>query len=110
MSAADAPVDLDDALAVVVYGSDAVDAALDARLTDGLADTGAASLVARLRDLLRTGDTVRAIEGVLSGTLALVADRLRHGDTFAEAVAAAEAAGFDKPASCAALAAFLAPR
>src|SRR5690606_3826866 len=35
------------------YGSDAVDAALDARLTDGLTDTGAATLVARLRDLHR---------------------------------------------------------
>ncbi len=48
-----APVDLDDTLAVVAYGSDAIDAALDARLTDALADTGAATLVARLRDLHR---------------------------------------------------------
>lgn len=55
MTGAGAPVDMDDALAVVGYGSDAVDAALDARLTDALADAGASAstLVARLVDLRR---------------------------------------------------------
>lgn len=48
-----APVDLDDALAVVGYGSDAVDAALEARLDTALADSGAAALAACLHDLHR---------------------------------------------------------
>jgi hypothetical protein len=48
-----APVDLDDALAVVGYGSDAVDAALDARLTGALDAGACASLVASLQTLQR---------------------------------------------------------
>ncbi|TDK19560.1 hypothetical protein E2F46_16665 [Luteimonas aestuarii] len=48
-----APVDLDDPLAVVGYGGDAVDAALDARLTDALDGSAAAALVARLQTLQR---------------------------------------------------------
>ena len=54
-------------------------------------------VVARLRDLLRTGDRVRRIEGVLSGTLAFVFSRLRDGAAFAEAVAEAQASGLAEP-------------
>lgn len=86
MSAGHAPVDLDDALAVVDYGSDAVDAALDARLTDGLADTGAATLVARLRDLHRAMQAGRPRE-IRRGTGLI--GRLLGRDVEAEADAAA---------------------
>ncbi|MEM7789643.1 MAG: bifunctional aspartate kinase/homoserine dehydrogenase I, partial [Bacteroidota bacterium] len=54
-------------------------------------------VVARLRDLVRTGDTVREIEGVLSGTLAFVFSRLRAGVPFSEAVAQARDAGLTEP-------------
>jgi len=47
------PVDLDDALAVVGYGTDALDEALDARLADALDHASAAALVARLDELRR---------------------------------------------------------
>lgn len=48
-----APVDMDDALAIVGYGSDAIDAALDARLTDALDAGAATALVAKLQALQR---------------------------------------------------------
>ncbi|GAB5535473.1 MAG: bifunctional aspartate kinase/homoserine dehydrogenase I [Rubricoccaceae bacterium] len=54
-------------------------------------------VVARLRDLLRTGDTVLRIEGVLSGTLAFVFSQLRAGVPFSEAVAQARDAGLTEP-------------
>jgi aspartokinase/homoserine dehydrogenase 1 len=54
-------------------------------------------VVARLRDLVRTGDTVHRIEGVLSGTVAFVLDRLRQGDRFSAAVRAARDAGYAEP-------------
>ena len=54
-------------------------------------------VVARLRDLLRTGDRVRRIEGVLSGTLAFVMSRLREGVALEAAVAEARAAGLTEP-------------
>jgi len=54
-------------------------------------------IVARLRDLLRTGDTVQRIEGVLSGTLAFVFSQLRAGVPFSEAVAQAREAGLTEP-------------
>ena len=50
---ADAPVDLGDALAVIGYGADAVDAALEVRLADALDHAPAAALVSRLDDLRR---------------------------------------------------------
>ena len=53
MTGHDAPVDFDDALAVVGYGADALDAALDTRLADALDHAPAAALVARLDDLRR---------------------------------------------------------
>ena len=46
-----APVDLDDTLAVVGYGADALDMALEARLADALDHAPAAALVSRLEQL-----------------------------------------------------------
>lgn len=54
-------------------------------------------VVARLRDLVRTGDTVREIEGVLSGTLGFVMNAIRTGSSFSEAVRAAQEADLTEP-------------
>ncbi|HEX8299001.1 MAG TPA: bifunctional aspartate kinase/homoserine dehydrogenase I, partial [Rubricoccaceae bacterium] len=54
-------------------------------------------VVSRLRDLVRTGDTVHAVEGVLSGTVAFVMSRLREGAAFSQAVREAQAAGYAEP-------------
>ncbi|MEM1055624.1 MAG: bifunctional aspartate kinase/homoserine dehydrogenase I [Bacteroidota bacterium] len=54
-------------------------------------------VVARLRDLVRTGDTVREIEGALSGTLSFVLGRVREGAAFSEAVRQAREAGLTEP-------------
>ncbi|MEM1042659.1 MAG: bifunctional aspartate kinase/homoserine dehydrogenase I [Bacteroidota bacterium] len=55
------------------------------------------SVISTLRDLVRTGDTVRRIEGVLSGTLAFVCNAMREGAAFSEAVRAAADAGYTEP-------------
>ena len=47
------PVDLDDALAVLHYGQDALDEGLEARMTAALDPVDAAALVAHLEDLRR---------------------------------------------------------
>jgi len=54
-------------------------------------------VVSRLRDLVRTGDTVHAVEGVLSGTVAFVTSRLRDGASFSAAVREAQEAGYAEP-------------
>ncbi len=54
-------------------------------------------VISTLRDLLRSGDRVRRIEGVLSGTLAFVFNRLAEGLTFSEGVREARALGFTEP-------------
>ena len=54
-------------------------------------------VVSRLRDLVRTGDTVHAVEGVLSGTVAFVMSRLRDGAPFSAAVGEAREAGYAEP-------------
>ncbi|HEX8385782.1 MAG TPA: bifunctional aspartate kinase/homoserine dehydrogenase I [Rubricoccaceae bacterium] len=54
-------------------------------------------VVSRLRDLVRTGDTVHAVEGVLSGTVAFVMSRLRDGARFSDAVREARDAGYAEP-------------
>ncbi len=54
-------------------------------------------VVSRLRDLVRTGDTVRTVEGVLSGTVAFVMSRLRDGALFSEAVREARELGYAEP-------------
>jgi aspartokinase/homoserine dehydrogenase 1 len=50
-----------------------------------------------LSDLVRTGDRVNAIDGVLSGTLSFVLDQLRAGVRFSDAVRDAHARGFSEP-------------
>lgn len=50
---ADPPVDLDDALAVLRYGDDALDEGLEARMAAALDHAAAAALVARLDELRR---------------------------------------------------------
>ena len=54
-------------------------------------------VVSRLRELVRTGDTVHAVEGVLSGTVAFVMSRLRDGAAFSDAVREAVEAGYAEP-------------
>jgi hypothetical protein len=62
MTGARPPVDLDDAMAIVAYGADALDEGLDARLSAALHPDAAASLVAQLDQLRRAiqGDAARA--------------------------------------------------
>ncbi|MEO8682222.1 MAG: bifunctional aspartate kinase/homoserine dehydrogenase I [Vicinamibacterales bacterium] len=50
-----------------------------------------------LSDLVRTGDRVNSIDGVLSGTLGFVLDRLRSGVAFSAAVKDAHARGYSEP-------------
>ncbi len=54
-------------------------------------------LVLAVDQLLRTGDRIHRLEGVLSGTLAAVLTDLEDGVRFSEAVLAAEAAGMTEP-------------
>ncbi len=54
-------------------------------------------VISTLRELLATGDTVRRIEGVFSGTLAYLFDQLRKGSSFSEAVRSAYAQGLTEP-------------
>ncbi len=54
-------------------------------------------VISTLRDLLRSGDRVRRIEGVLSGTLAYVFNRLSEGKAFSAVVKEARALGFTEP-------------
>jgi aspartokinase/homoserine dehydrogenase 1 len=54
-------------------------------------------IVGRLRDLVRTGDRVREVEGVLSGTLSFVMNRMRAGAAFSQALADARDAGLTEP-------------
>lgn len=54
-------------------------------------------ILPRLRDLLRTGDRIHRIEGVLSGTLSFVLHELGQGTPFSEAVRNACDAGLTEP-------------
>ena len=54
-------------------------------------------VVFTVRDLLRSGDRVRHVEGVFSGTLAFLFNRLAEGAAFSEAVRDAKARGFTEP-------------
>lgn len=54
-------------------------------------------VISTLRDLIRTGDAIRSIEGVFSGTLAFVFDRLAAGTPFSAAVRHARALGYTEP-------------
>jgi aspartokinase/homoserine dehydrogenase 1 len=55
------------------------------------------SVLSTLRDLVRTGDRVHRIEGVLSGTLAFVFNAMREGATFSDAVRRAAERGYPEP-------------
>jgi aspartokinase/homoserine dehydrogenase 1 len=54
-------------------------------------------LVGTLRDVVASGDPVARIEGVFSGTLAFVLDRVTAGAAFSDAVREARALGFTEP-------------
>jgi len=54
-------------------------------------------VLSTLRDLVRSGDVVRRIEGALSGTLAFVLSQVMDGKTFSAAVALARARGYTEP-------------
>lgn len=58
---------------------------------------GGQPVIATLRTLLDTGDTVRRIEGQLSGTLGAICRRLDEGTRFSVALAGAKAAGYTEP-------------
>ena len=54
-------------------------------------------VLSTLRDLVRSGDVVRKIEGALSGTLAFVLSEVMAGMPFSAAVALARARGYTEP-------------
>ncbi len=54
-------------------------------------------VIQTLRDLIDTGDRVRRIEGIFSGTLAYLFNRFDQGMSFAELVGEARAAGYTEP-------------
>ena len=59
---------------------------------------GAATpMLQTLDDLRRTGDTIRRVEGVLSGTLSYVFNSVNRGELFSHAVRAAAQRGFTEP-------------
>ena len=54
-------------------------------------------VITTLRDLLRTGDQIRRIEGVFSGTLGYIFNSLAAGTSFSEAVRTARESGYTEP-------------
>ncbi|GAB5518520.1 MAG: bifunctional aspartate kinase/homoserine dehydrogenase I [Rhodothermales bacterium] len=54
-------------------------------------------VIGTLRDLIRSGDDIARVEGVLSGTLAFVFDELAQGHSFSEVVTRARAKGYTEP-------------
>jgi aspartokinase/homoserine dehydrogenase 1 len=50
-----------------------------------------------IEDLVATGDTIDRVEGVLSGTVGFISDRLMGGATFTEALKEADDLGFTEP-------------
>jgi aspartokinase/homoserine dehydrogenase 1 len=50
-----------------------------------------------IEDLVATGDEIERVEGVLSGTLGFISDRLMAGSSFSEAVKEADDLGFTEP-------------
>ncbi len=54
-------------------------------------------MLSTLRDLIRTGDRLRRIEGMLSGTLAFVFSEMAAGRAFSDAVRQARHNGFTEP-------------
>ena len=54
-------------------------------------------IIHTLRDLVETGDEVRRVEGVFSGTLSFIFNSLSEGRAFSEVVRDAHARGFTEP-------------
>ena len=54
-------------------------------------------MLSTLRGLLNTGDAVERIEGVFSGTLSFIFNRLSPKLSFSSIVAEAKAAGYTEP-------------
>jgi bifunctional aspartokinase / homoserine dehydrogenase 1 len=54
-------------------------------------------IVSTIRAFADSGDTIRSIEGVFSGTVAFLMSELRSGRGFSEAVQAAHVAGYTEP-------------
>lgn len=54
-------------------------------------------VVFTVRDLLRSGDRIDHVEGVFSGTLAFLFNRLAEGASFSEAIREAKARGLTEP-------------
>lgn len=54
-------------------------------------------VLSTLRDLVRSGDVVKKIEGVLSGTLSFVLSAVMDGVPFSEAVREAQTRGYTEP-------------
>jgi aspartokinase/homoserine dehydrogenase 1 len=54
-------------------------------------------VVGTLKDLVRTGDRVRRVEGSFSGTLGFLCGELMHGVPLSQAVRAARGAGYTEP-------------
>jgi len=50
-----------------------------------------------IEDLVATGDEIERVEGVLSGTVGFISDRLMAGTTFSEALKEADELGFTEP-------------
>ena len=50
-----------------------------------------------IEDLVATGDEIERVEGVLSGTLGFISDRLMAGKPFSEALKEADELGFTEP-------------
>ncbi|TDI73025.1 MAG: ACT domain-containing protein, partial [Bacteroidetes bacterium] len=58
---------------------------------------GALPVIRTINDLVRTGDTVNRIEGVLSGSLAFIFSKMREGSSFSAAVTEARQLGKTEP-------------
>lgn len=54
-------------------------------------------IIQTVRDLIDTGDSIRRVEGIFSGTLAYLFNRFEPGMSFAELVGEAHAAGYTEP-------------
>jgi aspartokinase/homoserine dehydrogenase 1 len=57
-------------------------------------------VLAPLADRIRSGDTIRLIEGSLSGTLGYLADAVSRGESLTAAVAEARRLGYTEPDPC----------
>jgi bifunctional aspartokinase / homoserine dehydrogenase 1 len=54
-------------------------------------------VITTLKDLVHTGDAVRSVEGVLSGTLSWIFNSIESGKPFSELVREAKAMGYTEP-------------